>query len=54
MSFAEIHAAHPWDNVLQSIQAKTAADVERAIRRAEGGLCDLDDFQALISPAASP
>lgn len=54
MSFAEIHAAHPWDNVLQSIQAKTAADVERAIRRAEGGLCDLEDFQALISPAASP
>ena len=54
MSFAEIHAAHPWDNVLQSIQAKTTTDVERAIRRAEEGLCDLEDFQALISPAASP
>ncbi|NBX02229.1 2-iminoacetate synthase ThiH [bacterium] len=54
MSFAEIHASYPWEKVLQSIQAKTPSDVQRAIMRAENGQCDLEDFQALISPAATP
>lgn len=54
MSFAEVHASHPWDKVLNSIQAKTAMDVQRALNRAERGCCDLEDFQALISPAAAP
>jgi hypothetical protein len=35
MSFAEVHAAHPWDEVLASVQVKTEADVLRALSRAE-------------------
>jgi choline kinase len=54
MSFAEVHAAHPWDEVLSSVQAKTDADVLRALARAEADTADLEDFKALISPAAAP
>ena len=52
MSFASVHAAHPWADVLAAIQAKTDADVRRALARAETGALDLNDFQALVSPAA--
>lgn len=52
MSFAAVHAAHPWDEVLASITAKTDADVRRALARAEQGATDLEDFKALVSPAA--
>ncbi|MEY3837666.1 MAG: thiamine biosynthesis protein ThiH, partial [Verrucomicrobiota bacterium] len=54
MSFASVHAAHPWDDVLAAIQAKTEADVLRALARAEADAADLEDFRALISPAAAP
>ena len=54
MSFAEVHAAHPWDDVLGSVAAKTDADVLRALARAEADAADLEDFKALISPAAAP
>jgi len=54
MSFAEVHAAHPWDEVLASVQVKTEADVLRALTRAEADTADLEDFKALISPAAAP
>ena len=54
MSFAEVHAAHPWDEVLGSVAAKTEADVLRALARAEADSADLEDFKALISPAAAP
>ncbi|MFY8229983.1 MAG: 2-iminoacetate synthase ThiH, partial [Opitutales bacterium] len=54
MSFAEVHAAHPWDEVLGSVVAKTEADVLRALARAEADSADLEDFKALISPAAAP
>jgi 2-iminoacetate synthase len=54
MSFAEVHAAHPWDEVLASVQRKTDADVLRALARAEADSADLEDFKALISPAAAP
>jgi 2-iminoacetate synthase len=54
MSFASVHAAHPWADVLAAIQAKTDADVRRALARAETGALDLTDFQALVSPAAAP
>ena len=54
MSFASVHAAHPWADVLAAIQAKTDADVRRALARAETGALDLNDFQALVSPAAAP
>jgi 2-iminoacetate synthase len=40
-----------WDTVKNSIYAKTAADVERALQQP----CrSLEDFKALISPAAQP
>ena len=54
MSFADVHAAHPWDEVLASVLARTDADVRRALVRAEQGVTDLEDFKALISPAAAP
>ncbi|MFM7743743.1 MAG: radical SAM protein, partial [Verrucomicrobiota bacterium] len=54
MPFAEVHAAHPWDEVLGSVAAKTEADVLRALARAEADSADLEDFKALISPAAAP
>ena len=40
-----------WDHVGMSIRAKTARDVERALANPRRGL---DDFMALISPAAEP
>lgn len=40
-----------WDATTAAIAAKTAADVERALQRER---CDVDDFMALISPAATP
>lgn len=54
MSFADVHAAHPWDDVLTSVHAKTEGDVQRALNRAATGTCELEDFKALISPAAAP
>ncbi len=54
MSFAAVHAAHPWDDVLASIQAKTDADVLRSLARAENGITELEDFKAFVSPAAAP
>ncbi len=54
MSFADVHAAHPWDDMLASIQAKTDADVLRSLARAENGITELEDFKAFISPAAAP
>ncbi len=40
-----------WDDIRLRLYSKTAADVERALTRSQ---LDLDDFQALISPAAAP
>ena len=54
MSFAEVHAAHPWDEALASVRAKSDADVRRALARAEQDAADLEDFKALVSPAAAP
>ncbi len=54
MSFAAVHAAHPWDDVLASVLAKTDADVLRSIARAENGVTELEDFKAFVSPAAAP
>lgn len=49
--FKEVFDKYNWDDVLQSIYAKTAADVERALSSRKK---DLEDFKALISPAAAP
>lgn len=50
-SFKDIFDQHNWDQVKASIYAKTAQDVERALIRSDR---DIEDFKALISPAASP
>jgi len=42
-----------WEETTQTIQAKTAKDVEDALSRAHNQLT-VDDFMALISPAAQP
>src|SRR5579871_3155035 len=49
--FEEVFDRYEWQAVKQSIYGKTAADVERALGKAHR---DLEDFKALISPAAAP
>lgn len=49
MSFFDRLQTLDWDDIRLSIYAKTAVDVERALSKTR---LDLDDFQALISPAA--
>ena len=49
--FKEVFDKYDWDEVVASIYAKTAADVERALNK---GKKDIEDFKALISPAAAP
>jgi 2-iminoacetate synthase len=49
--FQDLLAHYRWAEVKSSIYAKTAADVERALGREKRSL---EDFQALISPAALP
>ncbi len=51
MSFYEQLQKMDWDEIRLSVYGKTAGDVERALAKPR---CDLDDFQALISPAAEP
>ncbi|MCW8334809.1 2-iminoacetate synthase ThiH [Vibrio paucivorans] len=51
MSFLTQFNQMNWDDISLSIRAKTAADVERALSKPK---CDLEDFKALISPAAEP
>lgn len=51
MSFKELYISQNWDEVKKTIYGKTSSDVEKALgcnRRT------LDDFKALISPAAVP
>ena len=49
--FSEVFEGYDWGAVRQSIYNKTAADVERALGRSRR---DLEDFKALLSPAAAP
>ena len=51
MSYENVLDSYQWDSVRASIYAKTSADVERALASDRR---NLDDFQALISPAAEP
>ncbi|OQP38924.1 thiamine biosynthesis protein ThiH [Niastella yeongjuensis] len=51
VSFIDIFNQYSWDEVKQRIYSKTAADVETALGRQSR---TLDDFMALISPAAAP
>ncbi|MCD6012918.1 MAG: thiH [Flavipsychrobacter sp.] len=49
--FKEVFDNYNWDDALVSIYAKTAVDVERALTNSKK---TLEDFKALISPAAAP
>lgn len=49
--FKELFNTYNWDATKNSIYAKTSSDVERALRKDKH---DLEDFKALISPAAQP
>ncbi|MCX8857258.1 2-iminoacetate synthase ThiH [Vibrio parahaemolyticus] len=51
MSFYDRFQQLYWDDISMSIYAKTAQDVERALAKPKR---DLEDFKALISPAAEP
>jgi 2-iminoacetate synthase len=50
-SFNQIFSQYDWDEVQSRLYAKTHLDVERALGKSQR---DLDDFMALISPAAAP
>lgn len=50
-NFKEIFDSYSWDDTLESIFSKTEADVLRALGNLKR---DLEDFKALISPAAKP
>lgn len=52
MSFLEQFNQHRWDDVSESILDKSRSDVESALGKEKGRL-NLEDFKALISPAAS-
>ncbi|HEY6899857.1 MAG TPA: 2-iminoacetate synthase ThiH [Puia sp.] len=55
--FTELFERYEWDAVKKSIYEKTAADVGRALgrlQREDRPQRDLEDFKALISPAAAP
>lgn len=50
-SFKELFDRYSWEEVRASIAGKTAGDVERALNASHR---TIEDFKALISPAASP
>ena len=52
MSFQVLFDTHSWDEVKASIYRKTSSDVELALVRTSKRT--LEDFKALISPAAQP
>ena len=54
MLFSEILKDYNWEEMGKSIYAKTSRDVERALAKAQtpGEEIDLEDFKALVSPAA--
>lgn len=51
MSFTEVFEKYSWDQVRKGIYGKTEKDVEAAIAKEHR---HLEDFMALISPAAAP
>lgn len=53
MSFLEQFSQFDWDRVSASIRGKSLKDVDSALVKPDGRL-DLEDFKALISPAATP
>jgi 2-iminoacetate synthase len=53
VNFIDLWQGHDFGAVARGIASKTPADVRRALGRARGSV-DLEDFAALLSPAASP
>src|ERR1019366_4100109 len=53
VSFIDVWRRHDFGDVTRRIASRTPADVRRALGRARGSV-DLEDFAALLSPAASP
>ena len=51
MNFSDKIKEYQWDDIRLSIYAKTDTDVQRALSKPR---LDLEDFKALISPAAEP
>lgn len=49
--FSDVLLNYDWEETTSRIMCKTAADVERAMGKRH---LDLDDFMALVSPAAAP
>ncbi len=49
--FTNKFESHNWNEIKQSIYAKTSTDVQKALHQTERSL---EDFKALISPAAAP
>ena len=47
--FSEELKQYDWDETTQQIASKTDRDVRRALSKSH---CDIDDFMALLSPAA--
>ena len=50
-SFSEVFDRYDWNELTQDIYNKTSLDVENALNKSKR---DLEDFKALISPAAQP
>lgn len=51
MSFKNIFEKHEWEEIKTDIYSKTSKEVEHALRKNESR--DIEDFKALLSPAAS-
>ncbi len=51
-TFSEVFDQYNWEEVKESIYSKTVVDVEKALSKKTGR--NLEDFKALISPAAAP
>ena len=49
--FSEEINQYDWEEITQKIAAKSDMDVRRALAKSH---CDVEDFMALISPAAEP
>jgi 2-iminoacetate synthase len=50
-TFYNVLENQSWDEIEKSIAGKTVEDVKRALKKER---CNLEDFKALISPAAAP
>lgn len=54
MSFQQVFEQYTWKEIEDKIYSKLASDVEKALRKTGSAKRTLEDFAALISPAALP